>query len=384
MRLGGWALYGGLLAVAAALAAAAGHSGRPESPIPSVHNPGPRGAQVAFTYLREAGFDVRAHDAPPAQWPPDMATLVMAAPEGRAVSEEDAQRLRTWLEGGGRLVILLGERTRQPHLQLGFRATKDPKTVAVDSTELTDPLGANARVLAPLGPLAGLTRLRVGASFGLTSEDSQALPVAAVSSGPVALVRSVGRGEVWAFAGADVLENQRLELGDNLAFWHQLALAGPLVFDGWHHRPEEAAATPAALWGLGLQLLAVFALFAVSRGQRLGPPRPEQAQVHRSMTEYLSSFAWLTRRARVEPELAKDLHARFRVLLQDRQGIRVSLSDDEASRELEVRCEVPAARTQEVLARLQALGARARVSPREFARASRELAALERVVTGRG
>ncbi len=390
----GWLLYAALLAGATVLAVAAGGQLERDSPVPSVRNRGPLGAALLFTYLEELGLPVHASDTPwqEVDFPAlveDGATFVVAAPQARQVGPEDAARLRTFVEDGGRLVLLAplprnGEQQRALASAFGYAPVVPwtPPSLNVAWFE-KDPSGASAEITAPFGPLEGVRSLRITGAQGVELGGEAAVPIARTPSGPIAWFARLGEGELWIFAGADVIENRRLELEDNLRFWHALAARGPMVFDEHHHRPAEGVRTPVALWVFGAQLLAVFALFAFARGQRLGPPRPEPVQVHRSMREYLSSFAWLTRRARVEPELARDLHARFRVLLHERQGILVSLPDGEAARELEARCRIPADQTTTALRELERLGAMSQVPPRTFAKAARELARLERIVTGR-
>ena len=392
----GWLLYGVLLLVATVLAVAAGGQVERDSPVPSVRNRGPLGAAVLWTYLEESGFSVRINDAAWTFVPFDAlrsegATFVVTAPQARRIKTDDAERLRAFVEGGGRLVLLAplpknGESQEALSSAFGYaRATPwTPPALNVAWFD-TDPAGASAEMLAAFGPLEGARNLRVTGAHGIAvhAEGANAVPLARTSSGAVAWFARLGKGELWLFAGADVIENRRLELEDNLRFWHALAARGPLVFDEHHHHPDEIVRTPVALWVVGAQLLAVFAAFVIARGQRLGPARPEPAQVHRSMKEYLSSFAWLTRRARVEPELCRELHARFRVLLHERQGILLSLPDDEAARELELRSRIPAAETQAALRTVKALAAMPEVTPKAFARAARELARLERIVTGR-
>jgi hypothetical protein len=386
MRRGGWTLYGLLLAFAVALALAAGGQGQRDSPVPSVVNRGPLGAAALFTYLQEAGFDVRTRTEAWAGWPSELRTVVLAAPQARPVSAEDAAALARWVEHGGRAVLLLpGDPAAQEALARVFGAGPPDRLAAPapDPRQAADPAGADAEVVAPVGPLRALPALRVAGQRILPAPGPQAVPVARIDAGVVGWYQPRGKGEVWLFAGPDLVENRRLELGGNLAFWHRLAEEGPLVFDEFHHRPVEGRGPPVALWALGLQLLACFGLFVAARAQRLGPPRPEPVAQHRSMAEYLSSFAWLTRRARIEPELARALYTGFRRLLQDRQGILTTLPDEEAARSLEARCGLRAERTVAALCALHHLAASRRVSPRAFARTAREVARLERVVEGR-
>jgi hypothetical protein len=153
-----------------------------------------------------------------------------------------------------------------------------------------------------------------------------------------------GRGEVYVLAGADVAENRRLELLDNLRFWDALASRGPLAFDEYHHgaAPKQEPPSARGLWVFVAQGLLVGLLYAVSRGTRFGPPRPLVVEKHRSALEYVRSLGWLTRRSKVERELLPELARQLRRQMHERLGISLTLPEDEAARMLEQTCGLPA------------------------------------------
>jgi hypothetical protein len=156
------------------------------------------------------------------------------------------------------------------------------------------------------------------------------------------------------------------------------------MFDESHHRPASARAGEAAraLWIIAAQFLACALFFAYARGSRLGPPRPEIVERHRSTREYLESFAWLTRRARVEKQLLPDAIGRLRVAMQERLGIPVSLSSEDAARALEARSQIRAARFLDLEERVKNALASSSVPPARFAQLVRECAQLERIISG--
>jgi len=116
-------------------------------------------------------------------------------------------------------------------------------------TTLADAGGTTVDVWLAAGPLRGLSALRVSQDRGLRMNHDDAVPLAGLG-GAVAVWRwPLGTGEVYVLAGADLAENRRLELLDNLRFWDALAARGPLLFDEYHHQlapppPLSASAPP--------------------------------------------------------------------------------------------------------------------------------------------
>ena len=77
-----------LFGAALAVGIAAGAPGTLDSPLPSVRNPGPRGAQVLHTYLSEAGAHLEPLDATVETIPAGVDALVIAAPTARQISDK--------------------------------------------------------------------------------------------------------------------------------------------------------------------------------------------------------------------------------------------------------------------------------------------------------
>jgi hypothetical protein len=211
-----------------------------------------------------------------------------------------------------------------------------------------------------------------------------ALPIAGNALATYAWWRQLGGGEVWVFAGSDFAENSRIEDADNLELWQTLAARGPMLFDESHHRAgsKSASAAARALWIVVGQFVACALFFAYARGARLGPPRPEIAERHRSSREYLESLAWLTRRAGVEKELLREEMGRLRTAMFERLGVPVSLSDEEAAQSLEQH-HLRGERLVRLSERLRRSLASPRASPSEFAELARECARLEALIAGR-
>ncbi|HLM45905.1 MAG TPA: DUF4350 domain-containing protein, partial [Myxococcaceae bacterium] len=178
-------------------------------------------------------------------------------------------------------------------------------------------------------------------------------------------------------------ENRRLELLDALRFWDALAARGPLLFDEFHHAAEPPPPLSRGIWVFALQCLAVGLLYVVARGTRFGAPRPQLPERHRSSLEYVQSLGWLARRAKVERELLPELARHLRQLMQERLGIPLALSEEEAARMLEQRCGIPARQYLEARAELARVLDQRTLAPRDYARVANRYARLEAVITGR-
>ncbi|MFZ5469170.1 MAG: DUF4350 domain-containing protein [Myxococcota bacterium] len=374
-----WGIYAALLAFAAATGVATRATSTADSSLPSVENAGPAGLKALFLYLAEGGHPVRAHRARLTELPSDTAALVLAAPTGRVVEREEAEATAKFVEAGGTLVYLAPRSPSRPQpwledwLQLSLAGLLLPDRQG----GADDVSGATVKVDAAVGLARGTKELRVGAGQLMDVGHANALPVAQRALWRIGL----GKGEVWVASGPDLAENRRLELADNLRLWENLAARGPVLFDEFHHVAAPGPPLSPALLAFALQFLACAAVFAWAKGARLGPARPPLVRRHRTSLEYIVSFAHLTRQARVERELLAEQLAQLRVLLQERLGIAVSLSDRDAALELERHCQLPAPNIESLFGRARA--AAPGLSAHAYSALSRELARLERVVTGR-
>jgi hypothetical protein len=382
-RAAPWLLYGGLLALVAALALAARGDSGASSPIRSVDNASGSGMRALFLYLTESGVDARAHRAPMDALPSDIRTLIVAAPTERPFELPEIDALERFVHAGGTLVYLaprpLSAGTARLHRWLAIR---EGPTLEEVEPGLGDALGTTATVWRPEGPFTGASSLRLRHEHGLELGAEDAVPVAGVAGITAVWWRRLGRGEIWVWAGPDAAENRRIELKDNLVFWAHLAARGPIAFDEWHHQPEPLPPASRSLWLIAAQLVGCTLAFAFARGSRLGPPRAEVTEQHRSTLEYLHSLAWLVRRANVEKELASELMHGLRVTLHERTGIPTSWSDEDVARELNDRWNVSGEAYQRFGADLQSALAQPSLGARDYARLSREAARIERRLLG--
>nr|WP_211194003.1 DUF4350 domain-containing protein [Pyxidicoccus fallax] len=356
----------------------------PESLVPTVENTGPQGLRALYLYLREGGRAVDAHTTSLESLALATRTLVVAAPQGQPVSKEEVAALEHFVRGGGTLVYLspreLGQ--HQAALEDWLRLESGPLMPASNrglDSNLADAGGTTLDVWIASGPLRGLSALRVSRDRGVRMGHEDAVPLAGLGGATAVWRWPLGSGEVYVLAGADLAENRRLELVDNLRFWDALSARGPLVFDEFHHQLAPPPPLSRGIWVFVAQVLAVGLLYTVSRGTRFGAPRPLRVERHRSTREYVRGMGWLMRRAKVERELLPELDRSLRQLMQERLGIPLTLSDADAARLMER----GGNDYLDAKADLTKTHAQPAIRPADYARVVRRYAHLERLVTGR-
>jgi hypothetical protein len=361
-----------LFGAAIVLALASGGPSAADSPIASVRNPGPRGAMVLETYLRETGAKVELLDQPLTTLPAGLEVLVIAAPSERPITEAEVKSLEQFIRAGGTLVYLAPRPpSAQPELKKWLGITEAaPTPIHADDTAMGDLGGETIPVDDPGGLLAGTKRLRVSADTEIELSGDEAKPVA----GKRLWRKPMDKGEVWVAAGADLLENRRLELLDNAQLWANLSRKR-LAFDEGHF---SAITTPwsANLWATFGQFVFVGLVYVAVRGRRLGPGRPTLERQHRSILEYVRSMGGLMRRAGVEGPLQQQLKARLRRLMFERLGVSLALPEAEASRLLAGHTGLPDDAWTKLAARLDS-------EPSGFARAAADAARIEDAIVGR-
>lgn len=308
-----------------------------DSPVPSIKNPGPRGLAALATWLQESGVPVISHDAPFTQLPAEARVVVIAAPAGAEVREDEVSALTRFVEGGGTLIYLVARQTPQPVLNEWLQVRAGPVAPLVTESGLEDVGGTTVGVTFAAGLLQGARQLRLSADRTLKVDDEHAVPV--TSDGAMWWLRR-GEGEIWLAAGPDLAENARLELADNALFWSHLAGKGPVVFDEFHQHLS-ASRVPINLLVTALQLTFLALLFLWARATRLGPAREAPASWHRSSLEYVKAMGALTRNARVEGELVEALKADFRKFLRDVASVPLAWSWEDADAELARRQSLP-------------------------------------------
>lgn len=331
MKSGRWVITA--LLVVSVVVTIAGNRLDTANPLPSITNPGPRGAAVLATWLREAGVDVRGSAGPFETIADDVKTVVIAAPGSGEVKASEVEVLTRFVERGGVLVLLDPRGKSQPALENWLDLHPGELPPIENEPGLSDATGTTVEVHVPGGALAGLRRFRVAAEPTIQSRRPEAVPV---TTWGALWWLPLGEGEVWVGAGADLIENARLELHDNARFWSALAARGPILFDEYH-LTAPAASLPVSVTASGLQLLLLALLFLWARAPRLGAHREAPPTAHRTSLDYVRAMGLLTANAKVEGELVQALKHEFRRRLDEELGIATSLPWADAVTELERR-----------------------------------------------
>lgn len=337
----------------------------------------PAGAAALTRYLQARGHPVHIVEE---GLPDDGTTWILAAPSARTISPAEVKRIADFVHAGGTLVALMPALGTQRHLEDWLELLPGPELPPVfhggltPSPDVTLPLGA------PGAEEVGTLVLAPGRTVEMTA--AGAIPVARRDNA-VGLWRwPHGQGAVWVAAGAGLIENRRIGLGDHLAFWEGLASKGPVqLIETFHHAgapPEPSRAMRWTLLQLGLCLL--FAGWVV--GPRLGPPRPSPRLHHRSSLETVRAFGWLLRRSRVEPELLGAQLTRLRQLAFERLGVEGEAPLPEVAQAVEARCGRPADWALSILRELQQGAAERRVRPARYAELAKRGAELELTLLG--
>ena len=309
-------------AVAVNLALAGARSllgGDPGGPVSSSFSTGGDGLEAYADLLTGDGH--RSTRLRGSLQPGDLApssTAIVADPT--EVSAGDLAALRTFVAGGGRLVLagessadLVGSIAGSP---VGWRSVGPADRL---------------RVWLPVDATGPARQLAGDEGGRWTDVAGPLVPVAGVDGRPAVLVARVGRGRIVALADAAPLQNAHLGSADNAAF--ALALAGPterpVVFVEslrGYSSSGLAAVPPAWKWtaaGLGVALVA--GLWAAA--SRFGPPEPTVRQLRPPRRAHVDAVAAGLDRVAPDPMSASaPLQVRGRRELAHHLGV-----DDDAS-----------------------------------------------------
>ena len=246
----------------------------PEGPPSSSYATSPRGAAAYASLLDQAGVPVRRLRTPIADRAPrDGETLVILDPQVLEPSEADA--IRAWVEGGGRLVA---GSSNEP-AWLDQLLDEPPVWEAADRPTST-----------PLVPLTGVKEVE-GRRGAMLDELGGLLPML---DPPLAATTRLGAGELIVLANTWPLSNQGLDEADNAAFALALAAGAPVAFletvHGYGVSRGLAGLPTAVKWTLlGLLLTSLVAVW--SAGRRFGPPEDPDTDPPPPRVEYVEALA---------------------------------------------------------------------------------------------
>jgi len=282
--------------------------GTPGGPESSSYATAAEGTAAYAELLGRTGHDVdQLRETPHAARLASDETAILLDPLG--VAGRDADALRAFVAGGGRLVaggVVLD--------WLG-RIVKAAPAGEVES-------GVVVR--------AGRLTLRTGGGDGWRKPGS--MRVVAQRDGAIIVASErVGSGTVVALADPSPLQNYLLDRRDNAAFGLQLAGGGRRVafLESYHGygRSSGLRALPLA-WMLLLSGLALAGLvYLVARGRRLGPPEVTERELPPPRREYVDSLAGVLARTTREEAVAPVRRSAREALLR-RAGLPTDAGDD--------------------------------------------------------
>jgi hypothetical protein len=261
----------------------------------STFDTGPNGYRALYDVLRAAGTPVRRFGRVLALLDADVRTLVISSyagdPSAKNLDVRDGSRLRRFVNGGGRLVVL----------DTDFAGSRDV-TPGVGTSGLAH--ARDAVVLAKTRFTAGVTEVRapIDAVFPFAQRRGM-VPLLANDRGVVATSYRFGKGEVVAITAPALFANAYLSQGDNAAFAYDvLAGHGPAAFDEYVHGYDDdlgfwqALPVPvrAAFW----IVCAIVVLGLIGANIRFAPPIPLDPPDERDSSAYLDAMGALMRRAR--------------------------------------------------------------------------------------
>lgn len=260
----------------------------PEGPPSSSYATTPFGAAAYASLLDRAGIAVRQVRTPIADREPRAGeTLVILDPD--VMEPEEADAIRAWVEGGGRLV-------------LGASSEVGWLEQLLDEPPLW--VSSEGREREPLVPLADVRTVVALDGSGFEAL-GPLLPVLGPADTPMAAVATLGAGKVTLLADSSPLTNRGLARADNAAFALSLADGAPVAFLETVHGygvSRGFGGLPASVkWTLlGLALTSLVALWAA--GKRFGDPEDEDSEPPPPRVEYVDALAGSLARAKPEKE----------------------------------------------------------------------------------
>jgi len=235
------------------------------------------------------------------------------------VSDVDAAAAKTFLQGGGTLIV-------GTDLGLAESPLLRPYGVSLDEGAGAGHYDASSVIAAT----ASAVQISIDRGQNLTLSDRWS-PVMRTQGRTLAAMTREGSGTLIVVGSLAPFVNQYLGVADNGRFALSLAAAGfglgrSIGFDEYHHGAHPSAELMALLertWFGRAMLLAGASVFIFLwwSGRRFGPPLPADPRPPRSSLEYVRGFAGLLRRSG-RSEIARErLRRDLRLGLAARYGL---------------------------------------------------------------
>ncbi len=329
-----WPLLG-LIGLAGLLLVVSALGSRPPQPIPfDLDSSAASGLLALDLWLQDLGYGVQRIGGMQFRVPHD-ADLIFVYPNQLSYTEAEADALHEWVVAGHTAVIV-GPHPEDAELERVFGVRSEPR----DGFGLTE---QQRQPLVPEGQREYSTDWNMG-SVALDLENAPgAVPMLAAENGQVtAAVQQIGSGVVWhltpgiAFVNHGLAEEDHGQLlppilryvpsGGTIAFdtYHQfgVSLFGEQIatLQDWLYRTPTGWATFFAF--------AVFSIFIVLYGRRLGPSVVTKAERRRrEAAEYVEAMAALARRARLGKDVTRYQQQRLKRGLARRRPVDPDLPD---------------------------------------------------------
>lgn len=264
----------------------------------STYDVGRNGYRALYEVLLREGVPVRRFERTIGLLDKSVKTLVLASwqtevnagMQGVDLESGDVLRLKRFVQGGGRLVVLWESFGDSGDTELGIPKTRDVST-------------HQASAMLPSGLTTGVRNIAapMPAAFGFALP--KVTPLLANSSGIVAVEFPLGKGEIIAIAGPALFSNAWLGNANNARFaYNVLGTHGLVAFDERVHGYAEDKsfwdALPQQVHVAIFVVLAIIVLGLVGANIRFAPPLNLEPPDERDSSAYLSSMGALLRRAR--------------------------------------------------------------------------------------
>ena len=235
------------------------------------------------------------------------------------VSDSDAVAVRTFLQGGGTLIV---------GTDLGLAESAVLRTYGVS---LGDGTGAGRYdASSAIAATASAAQISIDSGRSLTLSDRWS-PVMRSGGRTLAAMTREGTGTLVVVGSLAPFVNQYLSVADNGRFALSLAAAGfgagrSIGFDEYHHgahpSPELMAVLQRTWFGRAMLLAgALVFVYLWWSGRRFGPPLPADPRPPRSSLEYIRGFAGLLRRSGRDEIARERLRRDLRLGLATRYGL---------------------------------------------------------------
>lgn len=273
----------------------------PGGPASSAYATAGDGVAAYAALLERTGHAVLRSRSRPRELALDPGTSTIVLLDGGLVDAKDAAALRSFVEGGGRLVV-----GGAGYGWLGKLVEPAP--------DWSPETSGRIRMLAPSAAFARVRRID-GLEEGRWKQAGASLPLLGDAEGSLLTVMRLGRGEAYLLADTAPLHNDALARGDNATLG--AALAGPafrrVAFLERYHGYGAASGLAAIprRWLVTLSGMLVAALaFMLARGRRLGPPEETERELAPPRALYVESLGALLARTRRRDGATEPLRAR--------------------------------------------------------------------------